>query len=139
LRTTEKFFILYIIHMTSILYFREASKRDQQTATILYMNKEYHWALFFWHLTLEKLLKALILKYGGEILYTHNLVRLAHAANLTLTENQERELTEITTFNLEARYDDEKLTFYKKATREYADHWIKICTVYSEQWETSHE
>ncbi len=33
---------------------------------------------------------------------------------------------EITTFNISARYDDYKFKFYKKATREFTDKWLKI-------------
>lgn len=37
------------------------------------------------------------------------------------------QLNEITTFNIEARYDDYKLSFYKKANKEYAEEWSEIC------------
>ncbi len=34
------------------------------------------------------------------------------------------QLKEITTFNIRARYDNIKLEFYKKATREYTEKWF---------------
>jgi len=36
------------------------------------------------------------------------------------------QLTEISTFNIAARYDDYKFKFYKKATHEYAKKWLAV-------------
>ncbi len=74
---------------------------------------------------LEKTLKSLIIKRDKEILPLHDLVRLASVAGLDLTEDQRAVLREITTFNIEARYDDYKEQFYKKATQKYALIWNK--------------
>jgi len=43
-----------------------------------------------------------------------------------LSKTQEKNLSEITSFNINARYEDYKHAFYKKATRAYALKWIKI-------------
>ncbi|MDR0822542.1 MAG: HEPN domain-containing protein, partial [Endomicrobium sp.] len=78
--------------------------------------KEYHWALFVGHLTIEKLLKALFLKNNPkeiDVPRTHNLVFLAQKANLALTDEQKNDLALFTTFNIEARYPDYKLKIYK--------------------------
>jgi hypothetical protein len=50
----------------------------------------------------------------------HDLVRLAERAGLPLSELQKNELAEITTFNVEARYDDYKLSFRKKAKKQFS-------------------
>lgn len=57
---------------------------------------------------------------------THNLSSLASLAGLKLTAEQTDYLKEITTFNIKARYDDYKLSFYKKVTKEYAEKYFKI-------------
>lgn len=106
----------------------ESAGEDCRAAQAMYTSGHYHWALFLWHLTLEKFFKALLTKQEKEIPHTHNLVLLAEMAGFQLTQKQKDELKEITTFNLEARYDDYKLAFYKKATQTYAVLWISLCT-----------
>jgi hypothetical protein len=46
-------------------------------------------------------------------------LRLANKIELVLTEEQEEWLDEISTFNLNARYDNYKQDFQKKCTKEY--------------------
>lgn len=107
----------------SIKHWFEAAERDSLTANDMFKLGHYNWSLFLWHLVIEKVIKCLIVKRGKEILLVHDLVRLASIAELSLTEEQKLILREITTFNIEARYDDYKEQFYKKATREYATVW----------------
>jgi len=69
--------------------------------------KDYNWALFLGHLVIEKLLKALFVKkLERHAIFSHDLLRLATKANLVLNVEQEEWLDEITTFNLNARYDN---------------------------------
>ena len=75
----------------------------------------------------KKRLKARILGHGKEIPVTHNLLKLAKEAGLGIDKRRSDKLNEITAFNLEARYDSYKLSFYKKATREFAKKWSGIC------------
>jgi len=77
-------------------------------------------------LVLERLLKALIVKKDKEVIRTHNLVRLSEIADIELSDDQRAELTEISRFNIEARYDDYKDEFYRKATKEYTKKWSEI-------------
>jgi len=107
----------------SVKHWFEASERDCLTADDMYKLGHYNWSLFLWHLVIEKIIKCLIVKKGKEVLLVHDLVRLASIADLSLTEEQKLILREITTFNIEARYDDYKEQFYNKATREYATVW----------------
>lgn len=102
------------------------AEEDIKTATDLFQLKHYDWSLFIWHLALEKRLKALLLVQNQTIIYTHDLSRLAKKAKMNLTAEEIKQLNEITTFNIEARYDDYKLSFYKKATKEYVEKWLKI-------------
>lgn len=103
------------------------AKKDVETANDLYKNGHYDWCLFVWHLALEKALKAKIVSLNKQYLFTHNLIKLAELAELKINDIEKEELREITTYNIEARYDDEKLAFYKKATKKYTYQWIKVC------------
>lgn len=103
------------------------SEKDIHTAKDLFKWKHYDWSLFVWHLILEKILKAKIVQLGKTIIFSHDLTRLAKQAEISLTSETVAQLNEVTTFNIEARYDDYKLSFYKKATKSYAQKWSKIC------------
>ena len=58
---------------------------------------------------------------GDHAPYTHNLVRLAELANMKLSEEEVEFLREVNSFNMEARYPEEKLAFYCRCTPEYTE------------------
>jgi len=108
-------------------YWSTVSKQDFETAEILFENKKYHHALFFCHLSIEKILKAIIVKTTREAPpFLHALVRLAERTGIKLSTRQKSELAEIGTFNIEARYDDYKLSFYKKADKRFTSKYINM-------------
>lgn len=111
----------------SIRGWQQGAHHDRDVARSLLQNKHYDWSLFIFHLSIEKLLKALIVQAEGTPPPIHKLVRLSEIANITLSPEHREWLTEITEFNIEARYDDDKLSFYKKATRDYATLWHSRC------------
>jgi len=89
-------------------------------------SKDYNWALFLGHLVIEKLLKAhYVKKHQKHPLFTHDLLRLTQKIELVLTEEQEEWLDEISTFNLNTRYDNYKQEFRNRCTLEFTTHWIK--------------
>lgn len=111
-----------------IKHWLESAKKDRQVAKILFENRRYHHCLFFCHLFLEKTLKALIVKKADQAPpWTHNLLKLARAAKLSLSISLKKELQEINSFNIKARYNDVKLEFYKKATRKYTEKYLRRC------------
>ena len=88
--------------------------------------KDFSWALFLGHLVIEKLLKAIYVKNKEKhAVFTHDLLRIARRADLQLSEEYEEWLDEITTFNLNARYDNYKQSFYKLCTSEFTEGWIE--------------
>ena len=102
-----------------------SSDKDFATMNDMYKTSHYNWALFMGHLCIEKLLKALYMKTMGEHPpYIHDLRRLAEKSNLALTEEQQIQLDSITRFNIRARYDDYKQSFYKLCTVDFTDQWI---------------
>lgn len=107
-------------------YWLKTAADDFDTAEKLIKAKKYHHGLFFCHLALEKLLKGLVFKSTqSHALPIHNLVRLAKQAGLSIGDTQINDFKEFTSWNIEARYDSYKFTFYKKATRKYALTWFK--------------
>ena len=56
---------------------------------------------------------------------THNLVKLAHLSHLELDREQRNLLDKVTDFNIQTRYPDYKLDFYKRCTKEYADEYFR--------------
>jgi len=98
---------------------------DRITAKTLLKAKRYSASLFFVHLSIEKILKALIIEKTGKAApFTHDLLSLADATKIELTDDQKKHLREINTFNIAARYDDYKMEFYKKASSDYTEKYF---------------
>jgi len=107
-------------------YWLKASQEKFDTAQKLFALEKFSDALFFLHLSIEKLLKAIYLKKKNEAApFIHDLVRLAEGTGLDIDEETKSQLVEISTFNIAGRYDDYKYNFYKKATGEYTKTWMK--------------
>lgn len=105
----------------------QSAQEDLGVAKELLSNKRYAYCLFFCQLSLEKLLKALIIdKTDDAPPITHDLVKLAAAAQLSTDDRQVLQLREITTFNVEARYDIHKDRLYKKATQEFTKMYMVV-------------
>lgn len=104
-----------------------SAKEDLQVAKELLGNKRHAYCLFFCQLSLEKLLKALIVHQTDDAPpITHDLVKLSVTAKLSPSDTQIAQLREITTFNIEARYDIHKDRLYKKATPEFTNAYITV-------------
>lgn len=102
------------------------SDDDFNTMEMLFISKSYGWSLFLGHISTEKLLKALyVKKFNEHAPFTHNLYRLAELIGLELSDEHADWLDEITSFNLNARYDDYKKEFYNLCTPQYTETWIK--------------
>ncbi|MDR3244280.1 MAG: HEPN domain-containing protein [Elusimicrobiota bacterium] len=102
--------------------------RDVDTMEYMFLGKRYDWSLFIGHLIIEKLLKALFIKVHGKdvpVPRIHNLVVLAERDKLILDNDLKAKLHAITAFNIEARYQDYKLAFYKRCAKQYAGKWKK--------------
>jgi len=104
-----------------IEYWIQASEFDWATANDIFNSgKNFHLCLFMCHLTLEKILKAIVIKITGYFPpKTHNLLRLAELSKLDLTDDEINFFEELNQFQLETRYPDEKLSIYKIATKDF--------------------
>ena len=109
-------------------YWIKGSENDYEAMKIMFQNKKNTWTLLLGHLVIEKLLKGLYAKNNIDNPYTiksHNLLALAEKCNLDLTDEQVEKLQIITQFNISARYDDYKESFYQKCTDEYTNKQVK--------------
>ena len=101
-------------------YWKEEAQEALRVAWHLFETRDFSYSLFFGHLALEKLLKAIYVSRKGEHApYIHNLQRLAEIVDIKLTDIQRDSFIKITAFNLESRYPDEKRTFRKKCTEKF--------------------
>jgi len=101
-------------------YWAEEATEALEVTRHLYEKKDYSYALFFAHLAIEKILKAIYVSIKNEHApYIHNLQRLAELSDIHLDDAQRDALIKITSFNLESRYPDEKRSFRKKCTEEF--------------------
>lgn len=105
----------------------ESALEEFVVAKDLFKAKHYSQCLFFCQLALEKTLKAAFIATNGECPPpSHNLVKLAEGAKIELTKEWREQLGEITSFNVEARYDIRKEKLYKKATVLFTEQFLKI-------------
>lgn len=105
-----------------INYWRKSAESDWIVAGHLFEKEDYPYALFFGHLTIEKLLKAVFVsKFDEPPPFTHRLTYMAEKAGLEVSPERLELLEIITDFNLEARYPDEKFSFYKKCTKDFTE------------------
>ena len=108
-----------------VQFWVESANDDWNVAQHLFEKGDYPYALFFGHLTIEKILKGIYVdKFNENPPYTHRLVYLAEKIGIDLTEDQLELLETITDFNLEARYPDERFSFKKKCTQEFTQTYL---------------
>ena len=104
----------------TVVYWIEGAEYDLGTAGNLLEKKRFPYTLFFGHLALEKLLKAIFVKNTRKHApATHSLPFLAERCGLAMPEDILTKLREFMEFYFEARYPEEQKSFYAKCTKEY--------------------
>lgn len=116
----------FITKKDKVKYWLKTADQDWKVANHLFEKKDYPYALFFCHLAIEKILKAIFTdKKDKTPPFSHNLVYLSEKAGLELNDENLELLEEVSDFNLEARYPDDKFSFYKKSTMEFTENKLK--------------
>ena len=88
-------------------YWTEGSEEDLSAAESLLEKGHLRHGLFFAHLALEKMLKALVVQRTGQSPpKIHNLIRLAALADVKLDQERDDCLREFGVYQLEGRYPD---------------------------------
>lgn len=103
----------------------DGADKDYKTMMDLYNTRNFNWSLFMGHLVIEKLLKALYIKKTENFPpLIHDLRRICEKAGIELSEEKIINLDTITRFNINARYDDYKQSFYNLCTEDFTTDWI---------------
>ncbi len=90
-----------------VAFWRLGSAEDWEVAQALVERGNVRHGLFFAHLALEKVLKALVCAHTRELApRLHNLLRLAELAGVQLPPDSLDLLAEMNVFSLEGRYPD---------------------------------
>jgi len=110
-----------------IKYWIDTSKEDWEVSLLLFKQKKYLYSLFFAHLTIEKICKALWVKnskdnYPPKI---HNLNKLLSQAGITLAEEDETFAADINKFNIEGRYPDYVSNIDLICTKDYTYNYLE--------------
>jgi HEPN domain-containing protein len=88
-------------------YWRQSSEDDLEAAEALCNHRKFRQALFFLHLSVEKILKAHVAARTRDVPPgTHDLLRLAKPADLTVADMQSATLGRLQSYCLEGRYPD---------------------------------
>jgi HEPN domain-containing protein len=110
----------------TVSYWLEGAKYDLSVANAMLKSKKYPYALFMGHLSLEKLLKAFVVKHTkAHAPFTHSLPYLIEKSGVRVPEKILIKLREFMEFHFEGRYPDANKTFYKKCTRMYTSKKLK--------------
>lgn len=111
----------------AVKHWLEGATESWKTARHLYEGRRYDHSLFFLHLTIEKILKAVYVGLKNDAPpFVHNLSKLAKDCGFDLTETEIKQLDEISKFNISARYEDIQLKLYKRATDQYTRKWFAV-------------
>lgn len=109
-----------------VQYWIELADADWPVVGHLFNSGDYRYALFFGHLYLEKLLKALVVKVTqSHAPRTHNLISLVESTNLDILDSMRNTLIRVTGYSIETRYPDDFASTRKHYTREYCEKEIK--------------
>lgn len=116
-----------------IAYWQNGSYEDWTVALELFKRQRIRHSLFFAHLALEKMLKAIVCRKTNDLAPPiHNLVRLADLGGIILNEEQRDLFADVNEFNIEGRYpemltppplEDEAHKYLKKI--EEVIQWLK--------------
>ncbi|MEW6507329.1 MAG: HEPN domain-containing protein [Bacteroidota bacterium] len=91
-----------------INYWLNQAEDDWEAVDTLFKGKKYIQSLFFAHLVIEKICKALWIKYNLQNIppRTHNLNFILSQTSLKLSEEQSEFLLNLNRFQLEGRYPE---------------------------------
>ena len=110
-----------------VAHWLQSSKQDWITAKELLGLRRYLHALFFVHLSLEKICKALWVDRNEKNVppFTHNLLKLLDEASIDLDEQDATFLADLNKFQIEGRYQDYISNIYKITNRKVAEEYFE--------------
>ena len=117
-----------------IAYWLKSSEEDELTMWALFESGRYTHSLFFGHLYIEKLCKALWIKNnnGNTPPFIHNLLKLLNGIDSGLSEADILFLDKLNEYQLKGRYPDYVQNLKQQTTKEYTAHSINCIKQISE-------
>ena len=111
-----------------ITYWVSTAATDYKVVFQLFENESYPHCLFFAHLTLEKLLKAIWVKDNEDNFppKLHNLVYLLKQTHLDLSEEEIEFFSNFNQFQLEGRYPDYHFKVHQRLNKTETTKWIEL-------------
>jgi HEPN domain-containing protein len=104
----------------TVNYWIEGAEYDISVSDVLFQAGKYPYALFIAHLSIEKLLKALVVIETKEHApHTHSLPLLADKMTFEIPKKLKIKLAGFMEFYFEVRYPEDQKTFYKKCTMDF--------------------
>jgi len=92
---------------------------------ILFNNNKYVYSLFFLHLSIEKVLKALYVKINNlQAPPIHNLLELIKSSGVKLDADQQKFINVLLPFYIQARYPDAKRELISKTNKDFSSNLI---------------
>ena len=104
-------------------YWINTAEDDWDSVGLLFNGKKYLQSLFWAHLVLEKLTKALWIKNHEENTppKIHNLILLLEQSSIDLGEEKMKFLHDYNAFQLSSRYPDYLYEIHKVCTKQFTD------------------
>jgi len=110
----------------TVEYWKEGSKYDLGVARALFKSRKYPYALFIGHLSVEKMLKALVVAHTRQHApFTHSLAVLADKTGLSIPPEIKNKLARFMEYYQEGRYPEEQKNFYRRCTKSFAEFGLK--------------
>lgn len=110
-----------------IAYWLKSASKDLETMNYLFKGRRYVHTLFFGHLYIEKISKALWVKSNKENYppKIHNILSILKQAETTLDEVQLLFLLKLNQYQIEGRYPEDIEKLYKITNRPLVNEYLK--------------
>lgn len=110
----------------TINYWLTSADYDFDVSKSLFEKKKYHYSLFFGHLALEKILKAIFVKKkSSHAPITHSLPYLVEKSGLEIDNEKLEKLAEFMEFYIEGRYPTDMEAVFKKYDKHFTEEKLK--------------
>lgn len=110
-----------------ISFWISQAEDDWTAVDSLFQGKNYLQSLFFAHLVIEKICKAIWIKYNTENVppRTHNLIYLMTSTPIKLDDDKSEFMLYLNRFQLEGRYPDYMTKMYNICNKEFTAEMIE--------------
>ncbi|MBK5285465.1 MAG: HEPN domain-containing protein [Bacteroidia bacterium] len=107
-------------------YWTQSAKKDFETMQYLIKGKKFVHALFFGHLYLEKIAKAVWIKSNNENYppKIHNILSVLQQAKVSLEEKHQLFLLKLNQYQVEGRYPEDIEKLYKITDRKLVAEYV---------------